>query len=179
MEVDNGGVAELEGLEPSQQGSRLRILGQAGEDGVRGAAAVVQELDLLLVQAALGDEVPGEDVEDALAVELDPEEERLSELRPRDVVSLLVDDPEQDARLRRRAVHHRRGDAGDLAAVAGQAAAAAVWVAAASAAAVGTLGLDGSITIIEAGCDQIRDFELCMQIHQRAGRQIRIQITFL
>lgn len=73
LEVDDGGVTELEGVEGSVEGPAL-VLGQPGEDGVGGAAALVQQLDLLVVQAGLGDQVSREDVEDGVAVQLDPEE---------------------------------------------------------------------------------------------------------
>ena len=72
LEVDDRRVAELERLEASQQRPRLGVLLQSGEDRIGGTAAIVEQLDLLVLQAALSDEVAREDVEDAVAVELDP-----------------------------------------------------------------------------------------------------------
>ena len=45
---------------------------QSREYRIGGTAAIVEQLDLLVLQAALSDEVAGEDVKDAVAVELDP-----------------------------------------------------------------------------------------------------------
>ena len=113
MEVDDRRVTELECLEAPQQRSRLRVLLQSGEDGVGGTAAVVEQLDLLVLEAALGDEVAREDVKDAVAVDLDPDEERLAELGAGDVLALRVDDAKDDAGLRGGAVDNGRGDSGN------------------------------------------------------------------
>ena len=86
---------------------------QSRKDRIGGTAALVEQLDLLVLQAALGDEVAREDVKDAVAVELDSDEERLSEFGAGDVLALRVDDPEDDAGLRRGAVDNGRGDAGN------------------------------------------------------------------
>ena len=113
MEVDDSSVAELEGLKAPQQRSRRVVLLQSRKDRVGGTAALVEQLDLLVLQAALCDEVAREDVKDAVAVELDSDEERLAELRASDVLALRVDDSEDDAGLRRGAVDNGRGDAGN------------------------------------------------------------------
>ena len=113
MKVDHLGVAELEGLETPEQRAGLRVLLQSGKDRVRGAAPLVEQLDLLVLEAALGDQVAREDVEDAVSVELNAEEERLAQLRARDVLAVLVNDAQEDARLGSRPVHDRGGDAGD------------------------------------------------------------------
>ena len=81
------------------------------EDRVGGAAPIVQQLYLLVVQPALRHEVPREDVEDAVALQLDAQEERLAQLRALDVLAGLVHDAQQHARLRRRAVHYGGRDA--------------------------------------------------------------------
>ena len=112
MEVDDRRVTELERLEAPQERPRLWVLLQSREDRIGGTSAIVEQLDLLVFQAALGDEVAGEDVKDAVAVELDPDEERLAELGSGDVLALRVDDSEDDAGLRGGAVDNGRGDSG-------------------------------------------------------------------
>ena len=131
MKVDDRRVTELERLEAPQQRPRLGVLLQSGEDGVGGAAAVVEQLDLLVLEAALGDEVAREDVEDAVAVELDADEERLAELGAGDVLALGVDDAQDDAGLRGGPVDHGGGDPGHRGGDPG----------------VGVAGVDGSINV--------------------------------
>ena len=131
MKVDDRRVTELERLEAPQQRSGLRVLLQPGEDGVGGAAAVVEQLDLLVLEAALGDEVAREDVEDAVAVELDADEERLAQLGAGDVLALGVDDAQDDAGLRGGAVDHGGGYPGHGGGDTG----------------VGVAGVDGSINV--------------------------------
>ena len=131
LKVDDRRVTELERLEAPQQRSRLGVLLQPGEDGVGGAAAVVEQLDLLVLEAALGDEVAREDVEDAVAVELDADEERLAQLGAGDVLALGVDDAQDDAGLRGGPVDHGGGDPGHGGGDTG----------------VGIAGVDGSINV--------------------------------
>ena len=131
MKVDDRRVTELERLEAPQQRSGLGVLLQPGEDGVGGAAAVVEQLDLLVLEAALGDEVAREDVEDAVAVELDADEERLAQLGAGDVLALGVDDAQDDAGLRGGPVDHGGGDPGHGGGDTG----------------VGVAGVDGSINV--------------------------------
>ena len=131
MKVDDRRVTELERLEAPQQRSGLRVLLQPGEDGVGGAAAVVEQLDLLVLEAALGDEVAREDVEDAVSVELDADEERLAQLGAGDVLALGVDDAQDDAGLRGGPVDHGSGDPGHGGGDPG----------------VGVAGVDGSINV--------------------------------
>ena len=113
LEVDDGRVAELERLEATKERPRLGVLLKSREDWIGGTAAVVEQLDLLVLESALGDEVASEDVKDAVAVELDADEERLAELRPGDVLALGVDDAEDDAGLGGGAVDNGGGDSGD------------------------------------------------------------------
>ena len=131
LEVDDRRVAELERLESPQQRPRLGVLLQSGEDGVGGTAAVVEQLDLLVLEAALGDEVAREDVEDAVAVELDADEERLAQLGAGDVLALGVDDAQDDAGLRGGPVDDGGGDPGHGGGDPG----------------VGVAGVDGSINV--------------------------------
>ena len=131
MKVDDRRVTELERLEAPQQRSGLGVLLQPGEDGVGGTAAVVEQLDLLVLEAALGDEVAREDVEDAVAVELDADEERLAQLGAGDVLALGVDDAQDDAGLRGGPVDHGGGDPGHGGGDPG----------------VGIAGVDGSINV--------------------------------
>ena len=131
MKVDDRRVTELERLEAPQQRSGLGVLLQPGEDGVGGAAAVVEQLDLLVLEAALGDEVAREDVEDAVAVELDADEERLAQLGAGDVLALGVDDAQDDAGLRGGSVDDGGGDPGHRGGDPG----------------VGVAGVDGSINV--------------------------------
>lgn len=114
MKVDNAAVAELEGLEPANQSSTALLLGQAGKDGVGGAAPVVQELDLLFVDTTLGHQVAGKDVKDAVTVQLDAEEEWFTQTSAVNVFASLVGDAEQDLGLGSGAIDHRGGDAGDV-----------------------------------------------------------------
>jgi hypothetical protein len=113
LKIDDGRVAELKGFEAAVQRARFGILLEAGEDGVRGATPFVEQLDFFVVEAALGDEVARKDVEDALPVELDSEEERLAQLGTGNVLSVLVDDAQEDGRLGGGAVDNGGGNAGD------------------------------------------------------------------
>ena len=114
LKSDHGRVAELERFELAQESAGSVLFGEGRKYRICGTASVVQQLDLLLVDAALGHQIPGEDVEDALAVQLDSEVERFAELRAADVVAVFVDDSEENLRLRRRAVDDGGGDAGEV-----------------------------------------------------------------
>ena len=88
FKVDNGGLAKLECLESAEEGSRPGLFLQAREDGVGGAAPVVQQDDGLVVDARLGHQVPGEDVEDRVAVQLNPEVQVFAKTGAGNVVAL-------------------------------------------------------------------------------------------
>ena len=114
FEVNHCCFAEFEGFESSQKCAGAGLFLKAGEDGIGGAAAVVQQHDFFLVYAALSHEVPGENVEDAVSVQFDPQEQGFSQPRSGNIVAFGVRDPEYDLRRRRRAVDDGRGQSGDF-----------------------------------------------------------------
>ena len=93
LECHNAGVTELERLEWSLEVLAVGDLLQAGEDdGVGGAAAAIKQLDLVIVGWADGAQVLGKDSVYWGLVDLNPEEELLSELGAGDVLPGAGDD---------------------------------------------------------------------------------------
>ena len=94
LEPHDACVAELESLEAALEVSTVGKQLEAGKnDRVGGAAAGVQQLDLVLVVATDRLEVPGKDAKDGLLVHLDPEEQLFSKARARDVLTSGGRDP--------------------------------------------------------------------------------------
>ena len=80
LEPHHAGLWELEGLECSLEVLRPVKLCESWEDqGIRGAASLVQKLDAVHIVAADGPEVPGKNPEQRPLLHLDPEEELLPE----------------------------------------------------------------------------------------------------
>ena len=94
LEPHNARVTELESLEAALEVPTVRKQLETREnDWVRGAAARVQQLNLVLVVPTDRLEVPGKDAEDGLLVHLDPEEQLFSKARARDVLTRGRRDP--------------------------------------------------------------------------------------
>ena len=88
LEPHDACVAELESLEAALEVPAVgKQLETWENDWVGGAAAGVQQLDLVLVVPADRLEVPGKDAKDGLLVHLDPEEQLFSKARARDVLT--------------------------------------------------------------------------------------------
>ena len=112
LEPHHTRLTELEGFKRT-----LQTLGavhplQTGEDdGLRGAASLVQQLNALLALLTVSpqsSQVPGKHPKDGVRVHLNPEEEFLPQPRPRHVLARLRRDPERHLRRLRGAVEDRR-----------------------------------------------------------------------
>ena len=94
LETHNARVTELESLKAALEVPTVgKQLETWENDWVSGAAARVQQLDLVLVVATDRLEVPGKDAKDGLLVHLDPEEQLFSKARARDVLTSGGRDP--------------------------------------------------------------------------------------
>lgn len=110
LKIDHRRVTKFEGLKSAKEGSGFLFFTQARKYWVRGAAAFIQKFDLLIIQTTLSDQIPGENVKDTLAIQFDAEEQGLTQFGTCDVLTLSIDDTQENLRLRSSPIDNGRGD---------------------------------------------------------------------